>query len=128
MEAIKNSNSLPNGKDYNFYNTYDSFTNIMNEEGNTILKQINYILRNNHVEGNICNRVLEEKTELMIEANDVILDRVANNIDEINGIRKIPVEPVIIQTVSAQIPINGSWNRVNNATFSVSSSITSEVG
>ncbi|XP_018571344.1 exosome component 10 [Anoplophora glabripennis] len=126
MEAIKNSNSLPNGKDYNFYNTFDSFTNIMNEEGNAILKQINSILRSNNIEGNICNRVLEEKTELMIEANDVILDRVANNIDEMNGIRKIPIEPVLIQTVSAQIPINGSWNRVNNATFSVSSSITSE--
>lgn len=100
----------------------------MNEDGNAILKQINSILRSNNIEENIFNRSLDEKTELMIEANDVILDRVANNIDEINGIRKIPVEPVLIQSVSAQIPINGSWNHVNNATFSVSSSITSEVG
>lgn len=128
MEAIKNSNSLPNGKDWNFYNTFDSFTKIMNEEGTAILKQLNCILRNNNIDGNVFNRSLVEKTELMIEANDVILDRVANNIDEINGIRKIPVEPVLIQTVSAQLPINGSWNRVNNATFSVSSSINSEVG
>ncbi|KAJ8938385.1 hypothetical protein NQ314_011518 [Rhamnusium bicolor] len=126
MEAIKNSNALPNGRDWNFYNAHESFIKIVNEEGNTVLKQINSILRNNKIEGNIRNRVLEEKTELMIEANDMILERIANNLDEINGIRKTVVEPVLIQTVSAQLPINGSWNRVNNATFSVSSSIPSE--
>ncbi|KAJ8920759.1 hypothetical protein NQ315_004899 [Exocentrus adspersus] len=126
MEAIKNSNCLPSGSDWNFYNTHDSFAKIVTKEGNAILKQINCILRSNNIEANIFNRAIEEKTELMIEANDVILERVANNIDELNGIRKVTVEPVLIQTVSAQIPINGSWNRVNNATFSVASSITSE--
>nr|XP_023014126.1 exosome component 10 [Leptinotarsa decemlineata] len=126
VEAIKNSNSLPQGSNWNFYNTHDSFVKIINEESKNILKAANTILHTNHVEGNIRNRGSEEKNELLIEANDMILERVANNIDEMNGIKKSIVEPVLIQTVSAQLPINGSWNRASNATFSVGSSITTE--
>ncbi|KAJ8954382.1 hypothetical protein NQ318_011055 [Aromia moschata] len=126
MEAIRNANALPSRRDWDFYGTHESFNTIITTESNKILKQINSILRSNDIEGNIRNRILEEKTELMIEANDMILEKAANNIDEMNGIRKTVVEPVVIQTVCAQLPVNGSWNRVNNATFSVSSSITSE--
>ncbi|KAJ8973492.1 hypothetical protein NQ317_018765, partial [Molorchus minor] len=126
MEAIRNSNTLPNGRDWNFYSAHESFNAIVGTESGNILKQVNSILRTNQIDGNIRNRGLEEKTELMIEANDMILEKIANNIDEMNGIRKASVEPVQIQTVSAQLPINGSWNRVNNVTFSISSSITSE--
>lgn len=122
MEAIRNSNALPVGGDWNFYNAYESFSSIMNNEGNEILNSINVILRKYEVDGNIKNRSSEEKTELIVEANDVILENVANHIDEMNGIKKNPVEPVVMQTVSAQLPINGSWNAIDKATFSVTSS------
>lgn len=122
MEAIRHSNALPIGGDWTFYNAYESFSSIMNNEGNEILNSINTMLRKYEIEGNIKNRSLDEKTELIVEANDVILENVANHIDEINGIRKNPVEPVLMQTVSAQLPINGSWNAINRATFSVTSS------
>lgn len=122
MEAIRHSNALPVGGDWNFYNTYESFSTVMNNEGNEVLSSINTILRKYEIDGNIKNRSFEEKTELVVEANDAILENVANHIDEMNGIRKNPVEPVLMQTVSAQLPINGSWNAINRATFSVTSS------
>lgn len=127
MEAIKNSNALPLGRDFNFYNAHESFVKIMTDEGNSILQSMNSILRKYEIEGNVKNRSLEEKTDLVVEANDTILENVANHIDEMNGIKKCTVEPVVIQTVSAQLPINGSWNSINRATFSVSSSLNNEV-
>lgn len=124
MEAIRHSNNLPQGSDWNFYNTHDGFVKIINDESTTVLKQINTILRTNQTEGNIYHRGLDEKTELIVEGNDNILERVAINIDEMNGIRKTGNAPILIQSVSAELPINGSWNQVNNATFSVTSLAT----
>lgn len=125
MRAITSSNSLPSGRDFNYYSTNEVFSKIINEDGSNILKLMNTILQHYETDGNIRNRSLEEKTELVIEANDNILERVAINIDEMNGIRKTTNEPIIIQTVSAELPrVNGSWNRVNNLTVSVGSSIS----
>ncbi|VEN41035.1 unnamed protein product [Callosobruchus maculatus] len=124
--AIKQSGALPSGSNWNFYNAHDSFKTILSNEGSKLLTNINTILSKNNVGGNIKNRGLEEKTELMIDANDTMLERVADNIDEMNGIKKKANEPVVIQTVSAQLPINGSWNRANNPTFSVSASLASQ--
>ncbi|CAH0556935.1 unnamed protein product [Brassicogethes aeneus] len=125
VQAIKHSNALPGGRDWSFYKTHDAFKKIMSDERNTIQKLINTILRANEIEGSIRNRIRDEATEVIIEANDQILEKVAGHIDEMNGIRKSTYEPIVIQAVSAELPINGSWNRVNNATFSVSSSMTS---
>ncbi|XP_050510392.1 exosome component 10 [Diabrotica virgifera virgifera] len=127
MEAIKHSNSLPQGSDWNFYHAHETFNKIMNEESGKVLKQINGILRTNHIEGNVRNRCLEEKTDLIVEGNDNILERVANDIDEMNGIKKAGVAPVLIQNVSAELPINGSWNRFNDVKFSVTPTITPQV-
>lgn len=125
MLSIKNSNSVPSANDYNYHNTNEAFVKIMNEDGNNILRLMNTILRHYETDGNIKNRSLDEKTELLVEANDNILERVAINIDEMNGVRKMINEPILIQTVSAELPtINGSWNRINNLTMSVGSSIT----
>lgn len=86
MEGIRNANSLPSDYDYDFYQTHQSFAKIMNKEGNDVLSSINNILRKYEISDNIKNRGLEEKTELIVEANDVILENVANNIDEMMGI------------------------------------------
>lgn len=128
MEAIKCSNTLPSGTDYKYYNTNEVFTKIMNEDGNSIIKLMNTVLRHYETDGNIRNRSLDEKTELIVEANDNILERVAINIDEMNGIRKTENDPIELQTVSAELPrINGSWNKINNLTVSVGTSIAEVV-
>jgi exosome complex exonuclease RRP6 len=124
MEAIRHSNALPSGRDWSFYNVSESFTKIMTDEGNTVLHLMNQVMRGNDLDSNIRNRVLDEKVELVIEANDMILEKVANHIDEMNGIRRFATAPVEIQTVSAQLPINGSWNRAMTASGSVNSPVT----
>lgn len=124
MEAIRHSNSLPSGSYYNYFSTNEVFTKIMIEDGNNLIRLMNSILRYCDTDGNIRNRSLDEKTELIVEANDNILERVAINIDEMNGIRKTSNEPLEMKTVSAELPrINGSWNQINDFTVSVGSSI-----
>ncbi|XP_017786027.1 PREDICTED: exosome component 10 [Nicrophorus vespilloides] len=120
VEATRNSNALPVNRDYNFYKTHESFNKIINSEASHILSTINTILKKNDIQDNIKNRGIDEKIELVVEANDAILERVAMKIDEMNGLRKLPEQP-IIQTVRAELPINGSWNRVNK--FTVDSAI-----
>ncbi|GLV41632.1 Rrp6 [Carabus blaptoides fortunei] len=124
VEATRNSNSLPQDRDWDFYSTHPSFGNLMNKQGDDILHLINDILKEQNVHGNIRNRDLQEKIELIVEANDTILERVANNLDELAGINKNPELSVEIQTVSAHVPVNGSWNKLNNATYTVSSKLT----
>lgn len=127
MDATKNSNALPAENDWNFYNVNPTFRKLMNEQGDKVLRLMNCIMRKHGVEENIRHRDLEEKVELVIDANDTILEQVAINVDEINGIKRIPEEPILIQTVSAELPINGSWNRINKAVFSVNSEINTQV-
>lgn len=123
MEAIKHSNVLPSGPDRQFYKVSDTFNTIMNNESNEVLRLMNQIMKRYEIDSNIKNRILDDKTELVVEANDVILEKVANNIDEMNGVRKTVPEPVLIQTVSAQMPLNGSWNRTAATTFVVDSAL-----
>lgn len=125
MESIRTSNALPSGRNWNFFCTHESFLKIIESKRSHLLKLMNKILRFHNINGNIRNRILDEETELIVEANDVILEQVANNIDELNGIRKTVVAPPEIKTVSAQIPLNGSWNR--NPTFSIGASINETV-
>lgn len=88
MEGIRNANSFVSGSDFDYYQAHKSFAKIVNAEGSDVMRSINNILRKYEIHDNIKNRGLEEKTELIVEANDVILENVANNIDEMNGIFK----------------------------------------
>lgn len=83
----------------------------MRDEGDKILHLMRDIMRNYYVDSNIKNRGFDEKIELIVEANDNILERAANNLDEMNGIKKAPSQTVILQTASATLPVSGSWNR-----------------
>ncbi|KAH1024413.1 exosome component 10 isoform X2 [Dendroctonus ponderosae] len=125
MEGIKCANTLPAGRDWSFYSTFESFNTVVKEETNELLEGMMLVLKKNEVGVNMRNQTTDKKTELLIDSNDIILEKVADHIDEMNGIRKTYSEPVVLQTVSAQLPvnINGSWNRNSSATFSVSSSI-----
>ncbi|KAK5646684.1 hypothetical protein RI129_005148 [Pyrocoelia pectoralis] len=123
LEATKSSNALPSLREWDFYKTYDSFNKILNNEGDRLLRLTNTVLHNQEQNVNIRNRDMDEKMEMLIEANDNILEKVALCIDELNGIKKSNQGNVQIQAVSAQLPVNGSWNQLNKATFSVSSSI-----
>ncbi|KAK9737322.1 3prime-5prime exonuclease [Popillia japonica] len=121
--GIRHSNALPVDTDWNFYKLNESFNKITGNEGERLSKLINSILRKYDIDDNVNSRKsIKDKIELIVEANDSILEKISDNIDEINGIKKKNLQPVQFQTVTAELPtISGSWNRINRATFSVTS-------
>lgn len=114
MEAIRNSNALPIDKEYEIQSTQESYVEFVNNQGESILKMMNEILCNYGIKSSIKSNYLRDKSELLVEANDTILERVANVLDEINGLKAKNVEPVDLQIVSANASINGSWNRISS--------------
>lgn len=68
------------------------------------------ILRHQSIQGNILRRDIEEKFELLVDANDQIFERIGNTLDEILGIRKNP-EPVLVEAAGKTRAVSGSWNK-----------------
>lgn len=110
MGTIKLSNSLPKGPEFEFLRSYPSFKQVMDEAGNKVLKLMSLILNHQGIPGNIIRRDLEEKYDLIVDANDAILERVGITLDELSGIRRNP-DPVSSQIVPTPKPVSGSWNK-----------------
>ncbi|XP_052119785.1 exosome component 10 [Frankliniella occidentalis] len=110
MEKIRESNSLPIGQRWDFYTSFPSFKTVMDSEGKRILHLMNMILRHQNIQGSILRRDIEEKFELLVDANDQIFERVGNTLDEILGIRKNP-EPVLVEASGKTRAVSGSWNK-----------------
>ncbi|XP_067005258.2 exosome complex component 10 homolog [Anabrus simplex] len=111
MEATKSSSGLPSGLNWDLYSSYPVFHRIMETEGNRILDLITMILRHQGINGNISRRDLEEKFDMIVDTNDVILERVGCNLDELAGIRRNP-DPVLVEaTGNTTRVVSGSWNR-----------------
>ncbi|XP_060536167.1 exosome component 10 [Cylas formicarius] len=124
QKTLKLSNALPSGKKFNIY-MVDSNKAILQTVSDNLLSSMNLVLRKNDIKGSMRNNIIDKKSELLIEACDVILERVTENIDEQNGIKKNNVEPTVFQTVSVQVPINGSWNQFTRPVVSSSSTLSS---
>lgn len=122
MGAIKSSNALPSDKDFDFYKVHESFERLMNVNSDKLLGLMNNLLRKQGILHNFRSRGLEDKVELLVEANDVVLERAANGIDEMNGIKNNVSGESELQTVSTVLPINGSWNRSDKAKVSFGTS------
>jgi exosome complex exonuclease RRP6 len=122
MEATRSSNNLPTGKSWDYYTTFPSFERVMDAEGARVLKLISLILHRQGVRGNILRRDFEEKFDLIIDANDSVLERVGFNLDEVSGIRRNP-EPVLVKAVGPSTrPVGGSWNLIQSQSSSQGSS------
>ncbi|KAL1490352.1 hypothetical protein ABEB36_013063 [Hypothenemus hampei] len=126
VEGIKHVNSLPMGRDWSFYTMFESFNEVLKEESHHLMDGMMSVLKMNDVTANMRNQDLDNKTEILVDTNDVILERVSNNIDEMNGLRKLDIMPPgDLQIVTAQLPmdVKDSWERINKATVSISKSI-----
>ncbi|XP_025192206.1 exosome component 10 isoform X1 [Melanaphis sacchari] len=85
IEGTRASNKLPNGVNWNFYNSYPKFKKAVSLRQNHVLKLISALLKNQKIAGNIRDKDDDHQFELIEEGNDTILDRVTHNIDTLNG-------------------------------------------
>lgn len=60
----------------------------------------------------------DEKLELLLECNDIMLERINSNLDILSGIRKYPEQTMVESEMTtvpnvprpSNVPISGSWN------------------
>ncbi|CAL7952505.1 unnamed protein product [Xylocopa violacea] len=107
--GIKAANSLPIGSNFNYYSCFPSFLKANNENARLLLNVMQHVLGAANVKSNILNRDIEERFDLLLEANDTLLDRANALMDEECGVSKNS-EVELIVTHAKKQPINGSWN------------------
>lgn len=117
---------MPSGNTRELYNSHATFRDIVATQSNHILQIITSVTKVQGIRGNIANRRdAEEKFELLQESNDVMLERVNNNLDDLLGIRKSPETVVLHEDIfkpeRRTTNLNGSWNRTLERSVSVQS-------
>ena len=73
--GVKAANSLPNGENFNYYACFPKFNEVRNRELKRILTIMQGVVELSGAAGSVKNSDIEEKFELLLEANDIFLDR-----------------------------------------------------
>ncbi|XP_031778238.1 exosome component 10 [Nasonia vitripennis] len=115
-DGIKASNSLPSADNFNYYTCFPTFNEIRNEQIKKILNSMQGIVERAGIAGNIKQRDIEEKFDLILESNDIYLDQAGLCMDEASGISKNPTVELIISQTNSPRHVNGSWNTNNSNT------------
>lgn len=114
VQATKCTNSFPVGASRNLYSAYPAFNNIVLNHSEKILSIISKALKLQQIKGNIQRRDNDERLEMMLECNDVVLERVNSNLDILAGIRVNPQTILIQSEIKAPAvtgkTLSGSWN------------------
>lgn len=117
---------MPTGHTRELYNSHPAFRRIVSAKSSRLLQLISGVIKKQGVRGNIVNRRdNEEKFELLQECNDVMLERINNNLDDLMGLRKSP-DKIFVQeefrpVERKQTQLNGSWNRVASKSVGIKS-------
>ncbi|CAI9731187.1 exosome component 10-like [Octopus vulgaris] len=116
LQCVKSSNALPaEGDDYDFYSSFPGFQEIMEIEGKRILHIIQNIMKHQLVKGSVVGESqssteIEDRFEHIIDANDQLLEKIGNLLDEASGIKKQENTLVITNFKPKQTNI-ASWNK-----------------
>ncbi|XP_013416312.1 exosome component 10-like [Lingula anatina] len=115
MGAIRASNELPAaGNDYDFYSSFGGFRELMNVEGRRVLQLMQDLLKHQNVKGNLSGGSqsveVEDKFDVLVDANDQMLERVSSFLDEASGIKKQD-STLVVASVTQKQHINTSWNK-----------------
>lgn len=105
--------SFPSGSARDIYSTYPTFGNVIDTQSDRILGIISLALKKENVRGNIQRRLQDEQFEMILECNDLMLERINTNLDEISGIRRNPETVLIESKIGARVTAQekaGSWN------------------
>ncbi|XP_072101187.1 exosome complex component 10 isoform X1 [Mobula birostris] len=117
MAATKASNGLPRfGDEFDFYRSFPGFQSFCDTQADRLLSCMSQLMQfhscRSQIRGHNKVTELEDKFDLLVDANDVILERVGILLDEASGVNKNqqPVLPVGLQPPKT---IVSSWNRRN---------------
>uniref|UniRef100_A0A8C5A3Q4 Exosome component 10 n=1 Tax=Gadus morhua TaxID=8049 RepID=A0A8C5A3Q4_GADMO len=115
LSATKASASLPQtGDDFDYYRSFPGFREFCETQGDRLLHCMSNIMQHHgcrsHIRDNNKLTGLEDKFDLLVDSNDVILEKVGILLDEADGVNRSqkPVMPVGYQPPKIVV---SSWNR-----------------
>ncbi|XP_033122745.1 exosome component 10-like [Anneissia japonica] len=113
VKATKAANGLPAaGDEHEYYSSFESFRHFRQNQSKKLLARVNTLLRQNGIKGKLDpskGQDVEEMMDMIIEANDIMLERVGIHLDTASGVKKS--EPVLPTTLNTPKVVISSWNR-----------------
>uniref|UniRef100_A0A8I6AK66 Exosome complex component 10 n=1 Tax=Rattus norvegicus TaxID=10116 RepID=A0A8I6AK66_RAT len=115
VAVTKASGGLPQvGDEYDFYRSFPAFQAFCETQGDRLLQCMSRVMQYHGCRSNIKDRSkvteLEDKFDLLVDTNDVILERVGILLDEASGVNKHQ-QPVLPAGLQVPKTIVSSWNR-----------------
>nr|KAF6443721.1 exosome component 10 [Molossus molossus] len=115
VAVTKASGGLPQfGDEYDFYRSFPGFQAFCETQGDRLLQCMSKVMQYHGCRSNIKDRSkvteLEDKFDLLVDTNDVILERVGILLDEASGVNKNQ-QPVLPTGLQVPKTIVSSWNR-----------------
>ncbi|XP_043202415.1 exosome component 10-like [Amphibalanus amphitrite] len=122
--VTKLSNEIPCDETFALYSSFPAFKRIMDMEGKKCTELIGKVFKKYNVGGAFFDRDLDEAFDMVVEANDQLLEKINSDLDEAAGIKR-KLEAVV-QTVSATADreLSGRWNVSTNRTLAAPGATT----
>ncbi|KAI5621953.1 exosome component 10, partial [Silurus asotus] len=115
MAATKASAGLPqSGDEYDFYRSFPSFQEFCSQQGDRLLHCMGQLMQHHGCRSHLRDRSkltgVEERFDMVVDSNDVILEKVGILLDEASGVTRSqqPVMPAGYQPPKIVV---SSWNR-----------------
>lgn len=117
--AVRSSNELPSsGNDFDYYSSYSSFQQYTSVQETRLLQLIQSVMRYHGARGSISASSemmdVEDRFDVLVDANDQLLERVGTLLDEACGLRKKETELVVVLKTPKQ-PSSRGWNKLRPA-------------
>uniref|UniRef100_A0ACB8EFA7 Exosome component 10 n=1 Tax=Sphaerodactylus townsendi TaxID=933632 RepID=A0ACB8EFA7_9SAUR len=115
VAATKASSGLPQpGDEYDFYRSFPGFQAYCETQGDRLLHCMSRVMQYHGCRSHLKDRSrvmeLEDKFDLLVDANDAILERVGILLDEAAGVNKNE-QPILPSGLQPPKTIVSSWNR-----------------
>ncbi|KAK2897774.1 exosome component 10 [Channa argus] len=122
LSATKASAGLPQpGDEFDFYRSFPGFQEFCESQGDNLLHCMSKIMQHHGCRSHMRDRNkltgLEERFDLVVDSNDIILERAGILLDEADGVNRSqqPVMPAGFQPPKIVV---SSWNRKNTGSHS----------
>ncbi|KAM4016829.1 LOW QUALITY PROTEIN: exosome complex component 10 [Anomaloglossus baeobatrachus] len=115
VRATKASTGLPQcGDEYDFYRSFPGFRAFCEEQGDRLLHCMSRVMQYHGCRSHLQDRsrvtALEDKFDLLVDANDAVLERVGILLDEATGVNRTQ-QPILPAGLQPPKTIVSSWNR-----------------
>jgi exosome complex exonuclease RRP6 len=115
MNAVRCCNELPSaGDDFDYFSSFASFQQFVSFQKTRLLQLVQSVMRYHGARGSLSANSeqmdIDDRFDVLVDANDQLLERVGTLLDEAMGLRKKETSLVVV-TKTPKLPASGGWNK-----------------